>query len=281
MMNTTASRRPRSPYFCSRSSSSFAAASPTTLRSIAMGPGYQLARGELGFDRVELLGALAPQPLAEAEHGAVDGVALAAEPDGVAVADRGAAQQRAGRALTGGGDQRVRGQPREVARQRASRHVEERRQDPVAAAEHQLALLHAGARLVVLDRVGAPEPGDPAAVEHPQREVGLLPVLAERPAEAAYGLERVAPHRAGAADEARGDPHAVLAQRALLHIAAVPDVDERHRHRADPRVVEVPDCLRHRGPRGEDDVVVDRDDEWRARLRHPAVALHDGALGAL
>ena len=42
MMNTTASRRPCSPYFCSRSSSSFAAASPTTLRSIAMRAGYQL-----------------------------------------------------------------------------------------------------------------------------------------------------------------------------------------------------------------------------------------------
>src|SRR4051812_15471465 len=41
-MNTTASSEPCSPYFRSRSSSSFAAASPTTLRSIAMAAGYQL-----------------------------------------------------------------------------------------------------------------------------------------------------------------------------------------------------------------------------------------------
>src|SRR4051812_29762478 len=140
MMNTTASRRPCSPYFCSRSSSSFAAASPTTLRSIAMGAGYQLQGRQLALDRLEPLGALPPQPLAEAEHGAVDGVALAAELDGVAVADRGAAQERAGRALDGGGDQRVRRQPREVAGQRARRRREARGQDPVAAAEHQLAL---------------------------------------------------------------------------------------------------------------------------------------------
>src|SRR3954452_18111295 len=114
MMNTTASRRPRSPYFCSRSSSSFAAGSPSTLRSIAMGAGYQLQRRELALDRLEPLRALPPQPLAEAEHGAVDGAALAAELDRVAVADRGAAHQRAGRALGGGGHQRVRRQPREV-----------------------------------------------------------------------------------------------------------------------------------------------------------------------
>jgi hypothetical protein len=37
-----------------------------------MAAGYQLERGELAFDRVEPLRPSPPQPLPQAEHGAVD-----------------------------------------------------------------------------------------------------------------------------------------------------------------------------------------------------------------
>src|SRR5690606_7516829 len=132
-----------------------------------------------------------------------------------------------------------------------------------------------------MQRVGAAEAHDVAAIEQPCAVISFLSLPPEQAPVSAGGNEEVPPQRIRASAKLACEPPVAWLRRRALHMGPNPDVDRRNGDRTHARMVKVGECLLERAWRRENAVVVDGDDDRAAGAAYGEVAGTDDPQGAL
>jgi len=117
----------------------------------------------------------------------------------------------------------------------------------------------------MVDNIRSPQPHKVPLCHHPSAEIGFLELMHEEIAVLAHLEKYVSPDGVGRADVHRGDENTLVPWCPLTHQGRDAHVDEWDRDSADARVVKLAERLRDDQRRREDSVVVDREDDRRAR----------------